>query len=209
MAEKTPLSAVLSKLGDLLALNLLCMFCCLPIVTVGASLSAMYAVLLRQNREENVSLVKGFFRAFRQNFLQATALEAIVALIALFGITDIRYALAVGGGAGKLYLAVGTAVILAAMILQILAIVQQAVYQNTIRRFLANSFALAFCAPGRLLLSMAAWIVPWALLVAIPDFFLMKLGAAYLMWGLSGPAWITVKLLDGLFRRTETKGTSE
>lgn len=202
MTGDTPFTRILGKLGDLLVLNLLCLFCCLPVFTIGASLSALYAVLFRQNREEPTALVRDFFRSFRQNFVQATALEAIIALIALFGITDLRFALAAGSG---LYLTVGTVVILIAMILQILAIPQQAVYHNTIRRFLSNSVALAFCAPGRLLLSVAAWVIPWALVIAVPEFFLHKLGAAYLMWGLAGPAWATVKLLDGLFRKTETK----
>ncbi|MDO5400800.1 MAG: YesL family protein [Eubacteriales bacterium] len=203
MVKDTPLARVLSKLGDLLVLNLLCLFCALPVITAGASLSALYGVLFRQEREGQAHLVRDFFRAFRQNFLQATALEAMVALIAVFGITDLRYAVAVGGGAGKLYLAVGTVVIFIAMLLQILAICQQAVYHNTVRRFLANSFALAVCAPGLLLLSMAAWVIPWALLATIPEFFFWKLGAAYLMWGLSGPAWATVKLLSGLFQKVQ------
>lgn len=203
--KDTPFTIVLSKLGDLLVLNLLCLFCCLPVLTAGASLSALYGVLFRQNREEPVSLVRGFFRAFRQNFRQATALEGIIGLIALFGFTDLRFALAASGGMRTLYLTVGTVVMTLAVILQTLAIPQQAVYRNTIRNYLKNSVFLAFCAPGRLLLSMAAWIIPWLLLFAIPAFFLNKLGAAYLMWGLSGPAWVTVKLLDGLFQKTETQ----
>lgn len=205
MPKDTPFVRILSQLGDLLVLNLLCLFCAAPIVTAGASVSALYAVLFRRNRDDQVSLVKDFFRAFRRNFWQATALEAVIVLICVFGLSDLWYGMAVGGGPGKLFLTLGTVVIFMAMMLQTLAITQQAVYHNTIRRFLTNSFALAFCAPGRLLLSMAAWIVPWVLMAAIPEFFLEKLGAAYLMWGFSAPAWVTVRMLDGLFKKTETK----
>lgn len=203
--KDTPFTIVLSKLGDLLVLNLLCLFCSLPVITAGPAVSALYAVLFRQNRQEQGHLAAGFFTAFRQNFRQALVLEAIICLIALFGITDLRFALAVGGSLGTLFLTVGTVVTAIALILQTMAVPQQAVYCNTVRNYLTNSFALAFCAPGRLLLSIAAWVIPWLLLLAMPEFFLNKLGAAYLMWGISAPAWVTVKLLDSLFRKTESK----
>ena len=60
-----PVMSFLSKLADLMILNVLTIICCVPIVTVGASLSSMYYVLLRLRNEETSFVTKDFFHAFR------------------------------------------------------------------------------------------------------------------------------------------------
>ena len=50
------------------------MLCCLPVVTVGASLAAMHKVTQAMALDEDNGIVKTFFRGFRENFKQATAL---------------------------------------------------------------------------------------------------------------------------------------
>ena len=65
-----PVMSFLSKLADLMILNVLTIICCVPIVTVGASLSSMYYVLLRLRNEETSFVTKDFFHAFRQNLRQ-------------------------------------------------------------------------------------------------------------------------------------------
>lgn len=197
--RETPAAALLTLLGDLIVLNVLCLICALPIVTAGPGISAMYAVLFRRNRRESVPVIRTFFTSFRENFLQAAILEAIVVLIAAVSLGDMVYALSLQGAARSLFLTVGTVVGFIALTLQTLALPQQAVYRNTIRGYLGNAFSLALCGPGRLLLSGAAWV----LVFACPDLFFSRLGVIFLMWGISFPAWITVKLLDPLFLRTE------
>lgn len=203
MRQETPLSVLLGKLGELLLLNLLCLFTSLPIVTAGAALSAMNAVLLKQERGESVPLISTFFRAFKENFLSATVLEAIIAVAAVFAVTDIRFALALEGGLRSVYLTAGTVIALLALIVQTFALPQQAIYRNSIGGYLKNSLILAFCAPGRMLLAWCGWLLLW-----MPMFFggelAAKLGILYFMWGLSAPAWVTVKLLNPVFQRTET-----
>lgn len=62
----------LNKMTDLLILNLLFLVCSLPVVTIGASLSAMYTVNLRSVRYGDGYVLKGFFKGFRESFKQAT-----------------------------------------------------------------------------------------------------------------------------------------
>ena len=42
----------MGKIADLIILNLLCLVCCLPIVTAGASITAMFYVTLKMVRNE-------------------------------------------------------------------------------------------------------------------------------------------------------------
>ena len=78
-----PLMRFLSRAADLMAVNLLTLLCCIPIVTAGASLTAMYTIELRWARGEEGYIIKPFFKAFKDNFKQAT-LEWLIALAAAF-----------------------------------------------------------------------------------------------------------------------------
>ena len=77
-------SQLLLKLCDSCYLNLLWFLCSLPIVTIGASTTALYYVSLKVVRDEENSLTRQFFRAFRENFKQATVLWLILLGIGLF-----------------------------------------------------------------------------------------------------------------------------
>lgn len=62
----------LSMIYDLVVLNLLFLIGCIPIVTIGASTSAMYYVSLKMLRGEAPYIGKSFWKSFRENFKQAT-----------------------------------------------------------------------------------------------------------------------------------------
>lgn len=66
------LFGLLSRIADLVILNLLWLLCSLPIVTIGASTTALYAVLLKMVRNEESYLFAGFLRAFKENIRQAS-----------------------------------------------------------------------------------------------------------------------------------------
>ena len=40
----SPVMRFLSRLCDLMILNILCLICCIPIVTIGASITSLYPV---------------------------------------------------------------------------------------------------------------------------------------------------------------------
>ena len=71
-------SQILLKLCWSCYLNLLWFICSLPIVTIGASTTALYYASLKLVREEDSSLTRQFFRSFRENFKQATVLWLIM-----------------------------------------------------------------------------------------------------------------------------------
>lgn len=68
-------------LGDLMILTLLWTLTSLPLITLGASTTAMYYVTTRQlsNREGYVS--RDYFRSFKENFIQATGVTLLFALV--------------------------------------------------------------------------------------------------------------------------------
>lgn len=74
---------MISKCVDYILLNLLCALCCIPVITIGASLTAKYYVSMKLVRGEEPVVSKAFFHAFRENFRQSTAVWAILAVMIL------------------------------------------------------------------------------------------------------------------------------
>lgn len=74
---------VLSRVTDLILLNILFLITSLPVFTVGAAASAMYTLCFRMMREEEGGIVKPYFRAFRENFKQGTAIWLVLLIIVL------------------------------------------------------------------------------------------------------------------------------
>ena len=65
----------MGRVADLLLLNFLCILCCIPVVTAGASITALYYVTLKMARDEESYIARSFFRSFKQNFKQATIIN--------------------------------------------------------------------------------------------------------------------------------------
>lgn len=80
---------VLSRVADLMILNLIFVACCIPIVTIGPALTAMHYVTLKMAINEEGYVVRGFFKSFRQNFRQALIIWVIMLLIGCILATDL------------------------------------------------------------------------------------------------------------------------
>ena len=80
-------SRMMMKIASCCYLNLLWVLCSLPVFTLGAATTALYAVSLKIVREEAPSLTREFFRSFRQNFKQSTVIWLILLAVgALLGV---------------------------------------------------------------------------------------------------------------------------
>ena len=201
--QDTPAAVFLRLMADLMIVNIITVICSFGVITMGASLSAMYAVLFQRERDDGtVAVISTYFKAFARNFLKATLLELIVALVLVIAAGDFWYAANMEPPIRTLFAGVGTIVGLLALILFILAFPQQSIYRNSLFNYLKNSLVLAMCAPGQTLLALAAWIVPWYFALTEIE-VLTSFGVIYMVFGLSLPAWATVKLLKKVFDRTK------
>lgn len=81
----------LSRLTDLVLLNLLFILTSIPIVTIGASASALYSVFFRWHRQEESGYVKAYFHAFARDFKEATVLWLAFVVFMAISIFDIWF----------------------------------------------------------------------------------------------------------------------
>lgn len=79
-----PVMEFIAKIFDLVVLNLIFIFSCVPIVTIGASTSALSYVTLKMVRGEDPYIWKNFWKSFRQNFKQGTLIWIFSILVFIF-----------------------------------------------------------------------------------------------------------------------------
>ena len=92
----------MGKVADLCMLNLLCIACCIPVVTAGASLTALYYVTLKMVRNEEAYIFRSFFKSFKENFKQATIINVIMLIVAVLLYLDTNIAGNMGQTTGKI-----------------------------------------------------------------------------------------------------------
>lgn len=118
----SPLMRFLTKIADLMVLNILFCVTSIPLITIGASWTALYSVTLKMVRDEEGSVSRSYFRSFRQNFKQATPLWLGVLVVLALLVLDIRVlnGMAEGTAPGLLRVGVGILALLGIMMLQYL-----------------------------------------------------------------------------------------
>lgn len=72
---------IISRITDLILLNILFLLTCLPVFTAGAATAALYTLCFRMLRQEDCAIIKPYFQALKDNFKPATAVWAILAVI--------------------------------------------------------------------------------------------------------------------------------
>ena len=180
----------LGNLFNLMLLNVLTLLCCLPVITIGASLTAMHHVLITGIEEKNGDVIKPFFRAFMQNFMQSTILwmtllgilSGMGSLFFLcFGKTELMYqAVCVGA----------ILIMLLSLMVFLYILPLQARYQNTIRQTVQNAAAIALSHIPQSFAMLAILIVCGKLYTS----FGVNVLAFIFLFGLTIPGWLFMKL---------------
>lgn len=196
----SPLMNALNKIADIFILNLITVICCIPIFTIGASLTAMHFVLLKMVRNEETYIIKTFFRSFKQNFKQATIIWLIQ--IAIFAIIIGDYLIIHFSGiqfpawANTGIIIVG--VLAVAFTINTFPLLSK--FDNTIGRTMKNSILVGLMIWPKTILMIIMYAVPYALAYFIP-----QLIPVALLLFLSGPGYVCALLYNKTFKKFEPK----
>ena len=79
----------LTRIFDIITVTVLFLLCCLPVVTIGAASSAMYATMIALAGDQCTGVARYYCDAFRSNFKQATILFFPVLLVGAVVAVDI------------------------------------------------------------------------------------------------------------------------
>ena len=196
----SPLMQFLTKVADLIILNLLFLVTSVPVITIGASATALHYVALRMIHGQEGPITRDYFRSFRTNFRQATAIWLLLLGFALILQYDIR---SVWSGTGAFHtavkvLSVVACVALVMILLYVFAILAR--FDNTVRGTLKNAAALALRNFPK---TLTLFMLPFAA-VALTLYTETTLRWGMLFWlvgGFSFVAYFNSLLLDGIFRK--------
>ncbi len=194
----SPLMQGLGKVADLMLLNILAMICCIPIFTVGASLTALHYMSLKIIRGEECYIVKGFFKSFKQNFKQATIIWLLILMALLILVGDF-YIMQNSGIEFHIVLKVIIAVIGVLIIFTptyVFAVLAK--FDNTIVRTIKNAAIMSLLQFPKTILMIIIALVP----VVIAVFFPQILPIAFL-FGMSGPTFLAALLYNKFFKKLE------
>lgn len=182
----SPVYRAWSSAADLVIVNVLTLLACLPLVTAGAALTACARVTMEMARDEDLYVVRTWWRSFRGNLLQSLAWWPVAVLLGVLVVWENRV-LGAGddGGAGALGgLLLACALLLVAVLVWLVPLI--AFFNNTVRAHLANAVRLAVGHLGRTTLCLVVVVGPFGLAWLLPAsrtgvvWFMLLLGVAFM-----------------------------
>lgn len=85
----------MSKVADVIIASMLWLVCSIPIVTIGASTTALYYTVVKAIRRERSYVVRSFFSSFKENFIPGTVLWLLMMAVMVLLSINIRFGQAV------------------------------------------------------------------------------------------------------------------
>lgn len=138
-----PFFRFIGKLVDVVWLNLIWIVFSIPVVTIGASTTAMYSVTLKMVRDKEGYIWQGFWKAFKQNFKQATIIWVIITLAATVLGVDIYFFYNNTSKFSRILMAliIGISLVLFCMAIYIFPLLAQ--FENTTKQTFKNAMVIA------------------------------------------------------------------
>ncbi|MBQ9926707.1 MAG: YesL family protein [Lachnospiraceae bacterium] len=200
----SPVMNFLNKMADLIGLNLLAAICCIPIFTIGASMTALHYVALKIVRNEEGYIVKGFFKSFKENFKQATIIWLILLAVMFILLGDLIIFIYSGINFPswlKIVLLVAAILIVFAT-MHVFPLLSR--FENSVKNTYKNSLLMGILAFPKTILMMVCWVIPVAIAIFLP-----QLMPVVFCFGISGPAVLCAMLYNGTFKRFEPQEEEE
>lgn len=179
----SPLMNVLTKVADLILINIMFLVVSIPIVTIGAGYTAMYSVCMKLVKDEEGSVTKQFLKAFKENFKQATIMWVPMLVIAAGLIID--YIVVKRGASPKSFETIiyVLAAIWAILFINIFPLIAK--FENSILNTIRNALVVAFVHIVKTVFMALFVIVPWVLTYRKIEIF-----PVFAMLGCSVPVFI-------------------
>ena len=167
---RNPIIKALERFGDLFALNLTFILSCIPVITIGASVTALFTMTNKMVRNEDGTMWKGFWKAFGQNFKVGTKVWAEYAYM-------IQSA---GQTTNFMVVLIGFEMVFLSFLLPFLFPII-ARYENTIINYIKNTVIISVANFKTWLVVFIIWFAP-----------ALALAASAVLWAYTWYLWLLV-----------------
>lgn len=194
---------ILGRAADFMLLNILWILTSLPLITIGASTTALYSVMLKLVKNEESYIVKSYFLAFVENFKYATLFWTLFALVEsilfweyrLFSRPEIPGAVWIQG---ILFVII---VILTVSVCYLFPVLAR--FENTPLNTLKNVFLIAAAHLAHSIIIFAISFGPLLIMFYNPKAMIIGI-FLYLFIGFAMCAWLNSLLFRNIFDRYTT-----
>ncbi len=198
---ENPIFQFLSRLADILLLNIIFLITCIPVVTIGAAWTALSYMTLKMVRNEESYIVRGYFKSFKQNFKQSTIMWLIVLVFLFLLFLDFQILNAMETASSFLRairVGIWTVCILALMVLTYLFPLVAKFY-NTIKNTFFNAFLMSIRHLPQTLIMIAIPII--AVIITFLNDWTFTYGLLiWIMFGFAlismAKSWFLVRIFD-------------
>lgn len=203
------------KIGWVFLLNILFLVTSIPIVTIGASATAMYTVLNKMIEERQFAFFGDYFKAFRDNFWQSTLMWLLTLLVTIVMLVNGQYVFRYMSGTFAYVMRAGT-ILLAILVCmigntifpliarfdlsakEVLSITVQVVFQHMLLALESVVFTIVVLG-GSLLIVSIGWL--GGLFIILP---IMSPGLHAFM-----QSYLYEKMFDSYIEKEETEDSFE
>ena len=210
----SPFVQFMNRVADIMWLNILFIICCIPVITVGASITAMYYVTLKMVRNEESYITKSFFKSFKLNFRQATIIWLIMLLLG--GLFVFDYSIMSGRMgidlAGNRFATVMQVLLIAVSVFYIFTATfvfpLLSKFDNSVKNTVKNAFIMSIRHFPATLACIAIGIVVALLIIYVP---IMTMLSFFLLFSLAAfiSSFIFVRVFDKYIPKEETSPGEE
>lgn len=195
-------------MGKLIALNLLWMITCIPVITIGASTTALFYCTLKLHKDKDISAWKFFWKSFRSNFLQSTAIWVLI-LVAAALLWLERIAIGtMPQGMKQIFTYVMAAAGLFLLLVTLYIFPTIAAFENKLSKLVSHTLYFIFRQPGYAVAVTAITCLPMYFTLVDAELFPIYL-FVWLLCGFSLTAYADSWFLWRLFRPFFEEGKEE
>lgn len=197
----SPIMSFLARVADLVILNVLWLLCCLPVVTAGASTTAMYHVARHLQEESTSSVTRDFFRSFKSDFRQATPVYLLLLIPTAAVVMNAWILSARSSDVVPVYVR-AIWMVSALMLTFVVSFVYpvMAYFDDTVWKTLRTAAVLAVAKLPRTVLISAINLLPIIMLFVSLPFFL-RVSIFWLLIGGSLTAYLNMLILRPVFKK--------
>ncbi len=160
-------SQIMSRVFDLMIMNLIFIFTSIPIVTIGVNYTAMYYVTLKMVKNEESYVWKSYWKSWRQNFKQALGIWMIFLLLGIFLVMDLYLVNHMTGPATYLRYVFFVLLFIYGMVLTYVFPVLSR-FDNTVRNTIKNSLLMSIRHLPWTIVMLAINLLPLIILIFAP-----------------------------------------
>lgn len=197
-----PVFQFLSKVCDIVIINLLFVLCCLPVFTIGASISAMNYSTQSMIYDRGGGIAKTFFKGFKDNFKQSTLYFIPALLIMASLVYEYIFLVPQAGVSGQfsgvlIFFLMILLVCFSAYIFQLLVR-----YRNSLKNHIKNGVLLTFGKLPRTIMLFFFNTLPLILFLLFPVQF-VKSSLFWVIIGFALMSFLSSRTLKPVFQEIE------